>query len=311
MDTINLGDVEITRVVEWQGPIAPMPALFPDLERHGWRADGGRLTPHFWHPGTDEYLAAVQTWVLRSEGKIVLVDTGVGNNKERSYMPAWRHRDGDFLDRLAAAGVRPEDVDLVINTHIHSDHVGWNTRLADRAWVPTFPNATYLIARPDFDYWNPRNDIPKRGSVNGINARLANGSTFEDSVDPVHEAGQTVLWEGTSHRIDRNLTLELAPGHTPGSTVVRLESGTDRAFFVGDVVHTPLQFTHPDCDTCLSEDQAEAARSRIRVLGEAAEHHALVFPAHFPGAGAAEIRRTGSAFEVRRWAPFTPPEVHS
>ncbi|MEU0468598.1 MBL fold metallo-hydrolase [Amycolatopsis sp. NPDC006131] len=249
----------------------------------------------------------MQTWVLRSEGKVVLVDTGVGNHKERSYMPAWRHRDEDFLGRLAATGVRPEEVDLVVNTHIHADHVGWNTRLVDRTWVPTFPNATYLISRPDFDYWNPRHDIPKRGSVNGINARLANGSTFEDSIDPVHDAGQTLLWDGPVHRIDRNLTLELAPGHTPGSAVLRVESGTDRAFFVGDVVHTPLQFEHPGCDTCLSEDQAQAARSRIRVLGEAAEANALVFPAHFPGAGAAEIERAGTGFAVKRWAPF--PEV--
>ncbi|WP_410566274.1 MBL fold metallo-hydrolase [Amycolatopsis sp. cmx-4-61] len=308
MDTINLGDVEITRVVEWQGPIAPMPVLFPDLDRHPWRTDD-RLTPHFWNPATDDYLAAVQTWVLRSEGKVILVDTGVGNHKERPYMPPWRHRDEDFLGRLATAGVRPQDVDLVVNTHIHADHVGWNTRLVDRAWVPTFPNATYLIARPDFEYWNPRHDIPKHGSVNGINSRLANGNTFEDSIDPVHEAGQTLLWEGRTHRVDGNLSLELAPGHTPGSAIVRLESGTDRAFFVGDVVHTPAQFAHPGCDTCLSENQAEAAGSRMRVLAEAADRNALVIPAHFPGAGAAEIRRAGNAFEVHRWAPFTPSSL--
>ncbi len=308
---MTLGEVEITRVLEWAGPIAPMSVLFPDLDQHPWRESDERPGPQFWHRATDDYLAAVQTWVLRSEGKVVLVDTGVGNNKERSYMPAWTHRDGDFLDQLAAAGVRPEDVDLVINTHAHADHVGWNTRLVDRTWVPTFPNATYLIAEPDFTYWNPRNNIPKRGSVNGVSAHLANGSLFEDSIDPVHRAGQTLLWTGTTHRIDRNLTLELAPGHTPGSTVVRLGSGTDRALFVGDLVHTPAQFTHPWCDTCLSEDQAAATRSRTRILEEAADRRALVLPAHFPGHGAAEITRSGSAFAVRRWAPFTDvsPEV--
>ena len=104
----------------------------------------------------------------------------------------------------------------------------------------------------------------------------------------------TLLWEGRTHRIDGNLSLELAPGHTPGSAIVRLESGNDRAFFVGDVVHTPAQFAYPRCDTCLSENQAEAA-----------DRNALVIPAHFPGAGAAEIKRAGNAFEVHRWAPFT------
>lgn len=145
--------------------------------------------------------------VLRSEGRTILVDTGVGNHKERPYVPVWNHLDTAFLDNLAAAGVSPDDVDLVINTHLHIDHVGWNTRLDGSTWVPTFPNATYLMPQRDFDFWNPANGHKPAASRGSLNV-------FEDSVAPVHQAGLTHLWDET-YQIDKNLRLDLAPGHTP------------------------------------------------------------------------------------------------
>ncbi|MGX8904417.1 MBL fold metallo-hydrolase [Streptomyces netropsis] len=303
MQTITLGAVDITRVVEWHAPVAPTPAIFPGSTPRMWRENESLLVPDFWTPGTDELMANVQTWVLRSEGRTILVDTGIGNDKARPHMPAWSHLRTDFLGQLAAVGVRPEDVDIVVNTHVHSDHVGWNTRLVDGVWVPTFPNATYVIAKADFDYWNPVNNHPKRGSLGGVGVALAGGDMFEDSVAPVHRAGQTLLWED-EYRIDAHLSLRLAPGHTPGSSVLELASGTERALFIGDLVHSPLQFVEPDCDTCLSEDQEEAIRSRRRILEQAADTRSLVFPAHLPGHGAAEIRREGSKFALERWAAF-------
>ncbi|MDJ1135075.1 MBL fold metallo-hydrolase [Streptomyces iconiensis] len=308
METTEIGDIEVTRIVEWQGPVAPVGVVFPDLAHEKWHEHRSWVAPRFWDTETDNYLAATQTWVVRSEGRTILVDTGLGNHKERSYMPAWTHLETDFLDRLAAAGVRPEDVDVVVNTHVHADHVGWNTTLRDREWVPTFPNATYLIHRDDFEYWNPRNGVPKRGGIGGVNAGVANGPMFEDSIDPVHRAGQTLLWE-TSHRIDGNLHLEPAPGHTPGSAVLHLRSGTERALFVGDLLHTPLQILEPHVDTCLSEDQHAAAHSRRRVLEYAADTNALLIPAHFTGPGAAEVRRDGSSFALKKWAPFSDPSA--
>lgn len=147
----------------------------------------------------------------------------------------------------------------MINTHLHIDHVGWNTYLDGRTWVPTFPNATYLMAKADFDYWNPANEIKTllgRGNQN----------VFEDSVAPVHEAGLTLLWED-SHQIDANLRLDLAPGHTPGSSVLRLESGSDRALFVGDLMHSPIQIHEPDANSCFCEDPAEARATRHAAPG--------------------------------------------
>lgn len=178
MDTITLGDVTVTRVREYYGPVDLTPEAFvPDSPARAWDTHRSWLVPDFLDAGTRIVNSAIQTWVLRSEGRTVLVDTGVGNHKDRPYAPVWNRLDTDFLGNLARAGVRPEDVDIVINTHLHVDHVGWNTYLDGRTWVPTFPNATYLMARADFDYWNPANEIRTR-------LGRGNQNVFEDSVAP-------------------------------------------------------------------------------------------------------------------------------
>ncbi|UOZ02832.1 MBL fold metallo-hydrolase [Amycolatopsis sp. WQ 127309] len=295
MQEIVLGDVTVTRITEYYGSVGMTPeTFFPESPDGAWDADW--LAPDFLDRENHVCVSAIQTWLLRSEGKTILVDTGVGNHKERPYTPVWSHLNTGFLGNLAAAGVRPEDVDLVVNTHLHVDHVGWNTYLDDRSWVPTFPNATYLVPKPDFEFWNP---------ANGHEPNLGRGNqnVFEDSVAPVHEAGQTLLWED-SHRIDANLTLDLAPGHTPGSSVLTLDSGGDRALFVGDLLHTALQLVEPDTNSCFCEDPAQARATRRRLLGRAADTNALVLPAHLGGHGGAEVVRDGDRFAIKDWAPF-------
>ncbi|PRY41383.1 MBL fold metallo-hydrolase [Umezawaea tangerina] len=297
MDQITLGDVTVTRVKEYFGSVEMTPAeFFPESPDGAWDEHRSWLAPDFLDPETNECVAAIQTWLLRSEGRTILVDTGVGNHKDRPYAAVWNRLDTDFLDNLAAAGVRPEDVDLVVNTHLHVDHVGWNTRLDGRTWVPTFPNATYLMPERDFDFWNPANDhkpLLGRGNQN----------VFEDSVAPVHAAGLAHLWDD-SYRIDKNLRLDLAPGHTPGSSVLTLDSGGDRALFVGDLVHTALQLVEPATNSCFCEDPAQARATRHRLLGQAAEDNALVFPAHLGGQGGAEVVRDGAGFAIKEWAGF-------
>lgn len=301
MSDVQLGDVEISRVVEWHGRIRTVAEFVPDSSPEA----RGQLDPHFRDPADDAYLCAIQTWVLRSEGRTILVDTGAGNDRDRPQVPPFDHLDGPFLDELARAGVAVEDVDVVVNTHVHYDHVGWNTRLQDGEWVPTFPNATYVIPRIDRDYFDPANEHrrpPARTDADRLRRR-GNRIVFADSVAPVLREDRAQLWEG-SYRIDRNLALEPAPGHTPGSAVLRLESGGDRALFVGDILHSPVQLTEPAANSCFCEDQAGARATRARLLAEAADTRALVVPAHFPGHGAAEVRRLGEGFEVSRWAGF-------
>ncbi|MFD0413790.1 MBL fold metallo-hydrolase [Streptomyces sp. NPDC127108] len=299
METIELGNVTVTRVREYFGPVDMTPeTFFPESPRAVWDDGASWLTPHFLDADTRVVNSAIQTWLLRSEGKNILVDTGVGNHKERPYAPIWSRLETGFLADLARAGVKPEDVDIVINTHLHVDHVGWNTRLEGRRWVPTFPNATYLIPKDDFDFWNPENGhepLLGRGNQN----------VFEDSVAPVHEAGQTVLWED-GHQVDAALRLDAAPGHTPGSCVLTLTSGTDRAVFVGDMLHSPVQVLEPDANSCFCEDPAGARATRRKVLGWAADNNALVIPAHLGGHGAAEVAREADKFAIKGWAPFTP-----
>ncbi|MEV7422013.1 MBL fold metallo-hydrolase [Streptomyces sp. NPDC091212] len=299
MNTITLGDVTLTRVREYFGPVDMTPeTFFPDSPAKAWEEHRAMLVPDFLAEETRIVNSAIQTWLLRSEGKTILVDTGVGNHKERPYAPVWSRMNTGFLDNLADAGVRPEDVDIVINTHLHIDHVGWNTRLDGRSWVPTFPNATYLMPKDDFDFWNPENG---HTSVLG----RGNQNVFEDSVVPVHRDGQTLLWED-SHRIDAALHLESAPGHTPGSSVLTLVSGTDRAVFVGDLLHSPVQVVEPDANSCFCEDPAQARVTRRKVLGWAADNNALVIPAHLGGHGAAHVARDAGNFAVKGWAPFAP-----
>ncbi|MEV8612095.1 MBL fold metallo-hydrolase [Amycolatopsis sp. NPDC051373] len=293
---MKLGEVEVTKVVEWAGDIAPIRSVLPDTPAELWRDNQSWLAPRHWHPEADAYHAAVQTWVLRSEGKVVLVDTGVGNDRARPQIPLFDHLATDFLAGLAAVGVGPEDVDVVVNTHVHYDHVGWNTRPDGDGWVPTFPNATYLIPRADAEWFDPRN-AHRRAGVDPLRLRGSH-LVYTDSITPVLD--RAVLWED-SHRIDGNLVLEPAPGHTPGSSLLRLTSGTDRAVFVGDLLHSPVQILEPSYSSCFCEDRALAASTRTRVLGRAADLHELVIPAHFAEASVAEIERSGDRFAIRAW----------
>jgi glyoxylase-like metal-dependent hydrolase (beta-lactamase superfamily II) len=302
-DTIELGEVTVTRVFEWVGQIRTLGEIVPDSSA----AARAALTSEFGGPD-EEYRCAIQSWVLRSEGRTIIVDTGAGNDRERPQVAQFDHLATPYLDNLARAGVQPSDVDLVVNTHVHYDHVGWNTRLRDGAWVPTFPNATYLIPRIDHDYFDPANEH-RRPPVHTDSDRLRRRGShlvFADSVTPVVQAGQARLWSD-EYRIDANLSLEPAPGHTPGSSVLRLRSGTDRAIFVGDILHSPVQLTEPEVNSCFCEDQAQARTTRRRLLAQAADTRALIVPAHFPGHGAAEVRPRGTGYEVRRWAAFEPP----
>jgi glyoxylase-like metal-dependent hydrolase (beta-lactamase superfamily II) len=299
MDEIELGDVSVTRIEEMHGPLGISPQeLTPGVPDQVWQRHAAELIPD--HVADGIAIVAMQSWLVRSEGRTILVDTGVGNDKPRPALPALDHlAQPAYLDNLRRAGVEPADVDVVINTHLHIDHVGWNTRLQDGGWIPTFPNATYLLPKADFEFWDPANnpDIPDIAGGGNVNV-------FEDSVAPVRDAGQVRLWE-ESYRVDANLVLEAAPGHTPGSSVIKLFSGGKAALFAGDLMHSPVQVTEPDASSCFCSDPAASRTTRRRLLGWAADTGALVLPAHFCGRSAIEVQRVPGAFAISRWAPFS------
>ena len=261
-----------------------------------WTANADWLTPEHWQPDTGRMVIALQTWVLRSGGRTILVDTGAGNRRERPGMAPWfDQRESDLLALLADAGVQPRDVDVVVNTHLHVDHVGGNTVDAGGQWVPAFPNAQYLIPAADDAHYGPDN-------ANGEGLGEVDRLVYEDSVAPIHDAGQAVLWDG-SYTVDENLTLESAPGHTPGTSVLRLESGGDRAVFAGDLLHSPVQILDSCCNSAFCSSPQQAAASRRRILERAADERELLLPGHF---GALEVNRSDGGFALGQWAALSP-----
>lgn len=290
---MTLGDVEITRVTEMSTLRMDRGSMYPDCDPQLWREHGDWLVPDYYDPESDDVLLIIQSWLVRTGGRTILIDTGAGDDKERPQQPPFDRKRSDYLGALERAGAQPEDVDTVVCTHLHGDHVGWNTRLVDGQWVPTFPNADYVLPRADFEYFKPENLPGDRRGAGMTNI-------YEDSVEPVAAADLVTTWED-HFDLTENLRLEPAPGHTPGSSVVRLRSGSERAVFIGDLVHSPLQVPEPQCCPGLDETPEQARKSRREVLGRAADENELVIPAHFHKAGAVEIERAGDSFSVKEW----------
>lgn len=273
METIRLGEVTISRVVEidrssW-ATSSMLPESTPDaIARHlGW------LRPHFFDEAAGDIGSRIQTWVVRTPRHTVLIDTGVGNDKRREGSPAWHMRRGSYLEDLAAAGVNPEDVDLVVCTHLHADHVGWNTRLVDSRWVPTFPRARYVIVGEEWGFWRHERD---RGSEPS--------GCVEDSVMPIVADGRAVLVDA-DHVIEEHLRLEPWPGHTPGHACVRLQTSGGEAVFAGDLMHRVVQVAEPQWNSRFCYDGPRARASRCRFVERHADTGTLIFPAHFPVPG--------------------------
>src|SRR5678815_2338107 len=214
MQTLTLGDVGISRVVEIGRSSFPTSQMLPESDAGRIAAHHRWLKPHFFDETTGDLGSRIQTWIVRTPRHTVLVDTGVGNDKERGDNPLWNRRTGGLLDDLRAARVTPEQVDLVLCTHLHADHVGWNTRLIDGRWVPTFPNARYIFSRREYEHWDPAMGNAKAWGQQGV---------FEDSVLPCVEAGLATLVDD-GYTVDDALQVESAPGHTSGNTLIRATS---------------------------------------------------------------------------------------
>lgn len=304
-DVMRFGSVEVRRVPEWLGPIGTVDQILPDTPDRLWRENQDWLDPAFVDVGTGSWRAAIQTWVLQDGDLTVLVDTGVGNDRDRPQAPALARLQTNFLDSLRAVGVEPDDVDLVVNTHIHYDHVGWNTTLIDGEWQPTFRNARYLVPARDREYFRPENAQRIRPPQTEDEQRRFEGIrlVYADSIAPIEQSGQMETWDG-ERRLTDSLQLELAPGHTPGSSVLWLKSGPG-AVFVGDLTHSPMQVLRPDDACSFDLDAPLARRSRRSVLATAATRGAVVLPAHYAGHGGFRLAPDGDAYRIIDWASLT------
>lgn len=290
MTEFTFGNVTATRIEESYEPNFAAAEFFAEwspaiVERHrGWM-----VSDHY-DPASGKLKLSVHSWLVKIGGKRVLIDTCVGNHKPRPHRPMWDRMQTPYLERLAAAGVKPEQVDVVMCTHLHVDHIGWNTRLDNGRWVPTFPNAKYIFGRADYDHYLALDRDPKTGPVNG--------GSFRDSVLPVVEAGLAQMVTGPG-ALDEHLTYEPAPGHTPGTIAIHLAASGARATFCGDILHHAVQVHHPEWNSFACLDAAQAQQSRRKVLEHCAGAGALLMPCHFGAPFVCHVDTEGGRFRPR------------
>lgn len=287
MAATRVGDFEVHRLTEFEGPFIAPETFFPDYDPEVLKANPDMQGPGLIDPQTGRLVFSFHCFVIKTGRHTILIDSCLGNDKERPTRPRFHRLRSPFLADLARAGVRPEEVDFVMCTHLHWDHVGWNTRLDDGRWVPTFPNARYVMARREFDHWHAahaasREDTPHKRA-------------FEDSVLPVVRSGQSVLVDD-DYAMEDGLWFESAPGHTPGNVVIHARSKDDRALFLGDVIHHQFQLMQPAWSTLACSDRAQSHATRMRLIETHAEAGTRLLPGHFPAPTAGRIVRRGNAY---------------
>ncbi len=278
----QIGDVTVTKIVEIEttgGSRFILPDATPEAIRPiSW------LIPHF----ADEngrLKMSIHALLVEAPGRRIIVDTCLGNDKQNRRIPTWNERSGPFLDDLAAAGFAPDTIDTVLCTHLHVDHVGWNTMLVDGQWVPTFPNARYLFGRVEYEHWTTQTARPDMQPV------------IADSVQPVFDRGLVDLVEW-DHQICAEVRLMPSTGHSPGHTSVLISSQGQSAMITGDFAHHPCQLARPEWASTADYDAKAAEATRRRILGELAGEPVLMIGTHFAGPTAGHVVRDGDAFKL-------------
>lgn len=275
----TVGRVKITNVVEigaTGGTRFILPQATPEeAQKLPW------LVPHYAN-AEGRLRLNVQSWIVETPTNRIIVDTCIGNGKSNRSVPVWNGLDKPFLSDLAAAGYPADTMDTVLCTHLHVDHVGWNTKLVDGKWVPTFANARYLFGKTEYDYWAAHSPDGEHKAV------------FEDSVQPIVEAGRAELI-GSDHRIGGEVSLIATPGHSPGHMSVLIQSDGQQALLTGDVAHHPCQMAHLDWSSTADSDPVRSIEARKMLFSRFADTPTLVFGGHYdPG----HIVRDGNAFRL-------------
>lgn len=275
----QIGEVTVTRLVELH-TASLGPHLLP-------QATPAALAPYPWlAPFLDDrqrLVLSMHSLIVRTPAHLIVIDTCIGNDKVRSY-PRWNQMQSDFLERFHQAGFALDAVDTVLCTHMHVDHVGWNTRLVHGEWQPTFASARYLFAQSEWQHW--RVEPQEYGPV------------IEDSVAPIFAAGLADLVPST-HRVCDEVTLMPTPGHTPGHVSVVIESAGQRAVVTGDMMHHPCQIAHPEWSSTADVDAAASAATRAEFLARFGDQPTLVIGTHFATPTAGHIVRDGDGWRLR------------
>lgn len=275
----TIGRVKITKIVEMETVGHTrfiLPQATPErIQQISWMAprfanDEGRLR------------MSVHSLVVETPSQRIVVDTCIGNDKEGRAVPTWNRLQLPFIETMAAAGYPPDSIDRVICTHLHVDHVGWNTRLAGGKWVPTFPRARYVFGRTEYEHWAAHSDTPEQRAV------------FDDSVKPIVDAGLADL-VASDARLTDEITLIPTPGHSPGHMSILIRCDGEEALLTGDVAHNPCQMAHLDWSSTADSDPVQSIAARRELFGRFAETPTLVIGGHF---AAGHLRRDGDAFRL-------------
>ena len=291
MDTLSMfrvGDAEITRVSEIVTSAFSPRDLIPEWNVAATAPELGAMVPAHLDAEHRHAVISVHSWLVRWGGRTILVDAGVGNGKQREAA-LFDQLETPFLERLAAAGVAPTDVDHVLITHLHIDHVGWLSRREGNLWVPTFPNARVSLSRRERDKYAA---LLAADGPDTPRTRL-----YVDSIIPVLDTVDAIE-PGGGEAITGFIYLP-TPGHSLDHMSIGMASRGEQALFAGDVMHHPVQVVHPEWSSVFSEDRAEGEASRRRMLAYAADHDALVFTSHFAGSSAGWVARHDEAFAWR------------
>jgi len=303
--THRVGDATVTKLFEIGLDAVEGSFLFPGIDPGSIAREGRGFGPGSVDPNTGSLRLSIHSWVVRTPERVILIDTATGNDKERPGAAVLHRLNEPFLDRLRAAGVAPEDVDLVLMTHLHADHVGWNTHLVDGRWVPTFPNARHVFSGREHAY------LAALSAGDGSEAAIRDAArlgpmahpplegVYEDSVRPIVEAGlaREIVVDG-SEVVDGFRFLP-SPGHSIDHACISFTSRGERALFWGDVMHHPLQVARPDWNSVYCEFPEAARTSRRWAIDHAVETGSLVFTTHFAESSVGRIGRDGDRFAWR------------
>lgn len=288
MASWQFGKVQVDRIVEFEQPLLPPRQLYPSstpeaIERHRhW------LEPWLLEPETGLLRIAFHSFLIRSKGLKILVDTCSGNDRHRPGKTRYHMNNWPYLENLRRAGVEPGEIDYVLCTHLHVDHVGWNTRLVEGRWVPTFPNARYLFHRDEWSYWEKHYETEA----------FRDDPYYLDCIHPVMEAGLADYVEG-SYAFNDEVWLDPTPGHTPGHVCVHVRSGGRECVMSGDLMHHAVQCAEPDWSSCFCVDPEHSRRTRREFLQRYEGTPVIILPAHFPTPTAGTIERSEAAWRFR------------
>jgi glyoxylase-like metal-dependent hydrolase (beta-lactamase superfamily II) len=288
----RVGKTTIVPIVEQQGPFFEPRTFFPDMSEELFLENLHWLKPTFIDPQSGKVILCVQSYLIKTAHHTILVDTCVGNHKPRPGRGVWDMLASDRYERnLAAAGVDVNDVDFVMCTHLHIDHVGWNTRLQDGRWVPTFPKARYVLSARELEYWTDRHKKDP-----------ASCPWITDSVLPVVECQQVEL-VASDHVLSDDVQLMPAPGHTIDHYAVKVASGGEAAIITGDLIHSPLQMRYPELGIFADFDRELGNRTRRRILEDICDTSTLFCTAHFPTPSTGLVTRWGEGFRFNPQEP--------